>query len=312
MCCGGCTIDDANGVGAQVAGGVNVRWKPDWLSVVIGIGVVVLGTPAVRGIVAANREQRLFVTLIVLLSIWFIAATVVLGYYKGFRSWLSEPGQSIRLSLWIGATLLVTLTLLSPESNLLGGLRTEAIGIALTVIVIDELGRYRERLERKQEIIEQMGSRVNSVALEAVRLADRYGWLYDGSFKGANLYDANLIGIRLKRARLLIADLRKVSAWNTNFEGAFLNAAKCQDAEFEGANFKGANLQLTNFKGAHLEGADFTGASLMATNFTGAHLDGTIFRGAIYYESTKWPNHFDPQAAGAILVANEDEDGASA
>lgn len=68
-------------------------------------------------------------------------------------------------------------------------LAPEMVGFAFTVVVIDELGERRaERLE-KERIIEQMGSPVNDVALEAVRIARKSDWLRDGSLRGANLVE---------------------------------------------------------------------------------------------------------------------------
>ncbi|MEM7130496.1 MAG: hypothetical protein AAF702_29500 [Chloroflexota bacterium] len=49
-------------------------------------------------------------------------------------------------------------------------LAPEMVGLAFTVVVIDELNQIRIEQQRKQELIEQLYSPVRDIAVEALRL----------------------------------------------------------------------------------------------------------------------------------------------
>ena len=75
-------------------------------------------------------------------------------------------------------------------------------------------------------------------------------------------------------------------------------------AKLPQAGLVAANLQGASLIGASLIGASLHGASLMRANLIGAELNGTNLEGAdlegAYYDAnTKWPEGFDPKAAGA-------------
>lgn len=61
--------------------------------------------------------------------------------------------------------------------------------------------------------------------------------------------------------------------------------------------WSGADLSGAFLVGAKLEGADLSGADL-----GGAKLLFADLRGAKYNASTKWPEDFDPEKAGAVFV----------
>jgi len=70
---------------------------------------------------------------------------------------------------------------------------------------------------------------------------------------------------------------------------------------------RGADLRWANLRGCDLAGADLTGADLSWAEFvgvilTGANLSGVILTGATYSVTTVWPEGFDPDAAGAVLL----------
>jgi hypothetical protein len=167
---------------------------------------------------------------------------------KSLARWLREPGNSIRVSVWVGALVVTTVTLISKHESLLGQLRTEAISVAVAVIVLDELNRYRAKLEYKQQIIEQLGSRSNDFSLDAARVITKNGWHRDGSLKGASLRGAKLGG----------ADLQ-----NANLKGADLNFANLKGADLTAANLKGASLHEVNLEGAYLWQVNLEGANLI-------------------------------------------------
>ena len=71
-----------------------------------------------------------------------------------------------------------------------------------------------------------------------------------------------------------------------------LHAADLRNADLIGVDLSDAILLKTNLCGADLRGADLSGALL----------DGARLYDALYDEATRWPEGFDPEAAGAVLV----------
>jgi len=55
-------------------------------------------------------------------------------------------------------------------------------------------------------------------------------------------------------------------------------------------------------KGANLAGIDLSEANLREANLHGADLYGADLSGAKYNKSTKFPEGFDPEEAGMVLV----------
>ena len=53
--------------------------------------------------------------------------------------------------------------------------------------------------------------------------------------------------------------------------------------------------------GAHLLEANLTRVNLTRANLTRANLKGANLKGAIANEDTRWPEGFDPVAAGVIF-----------
>ena len=76
---------------------------------------------------------------------------------------------------------------------------------------------------------------------------------------------------------------------------------KCAGAGLREADLRGADLHNANLKGADLFVAD-----LFGTDLWGADLRGADLRLARYNADTKWPEGFDPKAAGAWLVEDDD------
>jgi hypothetical protein len=93
---------------------------------------------------------------------------------------------------------------------------------------------------------------------------------------------------------------------NAHLEEADLRGSRMLWVSLAGAHLEGADLRgsgplwFVNLAGAHLERADFSGVDLTQVFLTGAHLEG-----AKTTASTSWPDGFDWQAAGVILVDEE-------
>ena len=229
--------------------------------------------------------------------VWICAVLWAAGVPKGLRPWLKQPKNASRALRWLTWVLagafagIAWVAWASDPTSELGGFRTEATGIALAVIVIEEISRARAYLDYKQSIIQQMASRSNDFALDAARIAKDEGWLQNRSFQGADLAYADLQGADLSYAKLQDADLERAK-----LQGAELRRTDLQDAKLSRAN-----LQDTVMVGVHLQGADLSYAKLQ-----GAELIGAKFQGARYDDNTIWPDGFRPPA-DAINVDEQEK-----
>ena len=131
---------------------------------------------------------------------WAVYGLHVLDLHQAVNeslgNWFKQAGNPVRFATWLVAVLATTVVWSASKDGVLGELRTEVTGIAITVILIDELVIYRSRLERKQEIFEQLQSPVRDVAVEALRLVVKNEWLEEvikksllvnGQFEGLTL-----------------------------------------------------------------------------------------------------------------------------
>ncbi len=153
---------------------------------------------------------------------------------------------------------------------------TEAISIAITVLVIDQLNRRREeRLEKaslKERLIRELGSISHDVAIHAAEELHAYGWLRDGSLQGAilwsaDLQEANLANAKMQQASLSHADLRGVYLGFADLQGASLRYAKMQRAYLVCANLQGADLAEAHLQMANLGGANLQEAQVGPSGF---------------------------------------------
>jgi hypothetical protein len=88
--------------------------------------------------------------------------------------------------------------------------------------------------------------------------------------------------------------------------GTDLRGASLRLGHFERARFRRAHLEGARLEGAHLQGAKFRDAHLGGVDmqpdrdlkYPAAQLDGAEFPGAHYDSRTRWPEGFDPGAAG--------------
>ncbi len=68
-----------------------------------------------------------------------------------------------------------------------------------------------------------------------------------------------------------------------------------------GINLSGVDLSFAELRQANLKGPDLSGADLSTT----------AVAGAFYDDNTIWPDGFDPQAAGALLLGTGPQDAAA-
>ncbi len=143
---------------------------------------------------------------------------------------------------------------------------------------------------------------VSKINLVRANLKNAELWgvnLNNSTLTGANLQQAILPGANLQKVNFIGANLHKAQLVNANLSGANLISATLTQA-----NFRTTNLQKTSFVASNLQGAIFCQANLSGATLTGAILVDAELEGAVYNEHTVWPEGFDPNDAGAILVDN--------
>lgn len=93
----------------------------------------------------------------------------------------------------------------------------------------------------------------------------------------------------------------------TDLTGADLTGADLRGADLSSALLRKAKLRRADLRGADLRSANLAGADLRAADLVGADLTGAVMGMSVadarYDETTRWPEGFDPQAQGAIRVA---------
>lgn len=193
--------------------------------------------------------------------------------------------------------------------DLYGNFFTEALSIAVTIGVIDLLNQRRLEEQRRQELIDQLSSRVPGFPAEAVRLLKHHSW-YDekdvlkalqnkGNFYQADLHGLRIpedtSGLRVQFDRLILSwtRLEKVDLSETHLEGADLRWAHLEEAKLNGAHLEGAFLDEI-----HLEGAALAGAHLEGAVLTRAHLEEAILHGAHLERAELYDTHLE----GAELI----------
>ena len=109
----------------------------------------------------------------------------------------------------------------------------------------------------------------------------------------ANFKGASLPGADLSRTNLTKADLSGVDLSQGNIRQANLDQANLTGAQLYQSNLQGADLRYANLQDANLSGADLQGAK---------NLEQATLRGSIYDVNTQFPEDFQLEQSGAILV----------
>ncbi len=195
-------------------------------------------------------------------------------------------------------------------------IRSEFVGMSLSVLIIANAVEVIGRREEKKRLILQMGSPNNIFAIEALRQLDFHGWTRDETLVGAklqraDLYKADLILVNMMNANLNGAILEHASMQEINLRNATLNKASLVEADLRSANLTSAILREANcsdalFCGAKLmyadlEQANLNNADLRSADLTWADLTDTKLTNAKYNDATNWPRNFKPKEVGAIL-----------
>jgi hypothetical protein len=147
-------------------------------------------------------------------------------------------------------------------------LSPELAGIAVTVLILDYLGEKRRERALRWQLVHEMGSHNNYIALRAVYELRQRGWLMDGTLENVNLHYADLTAANLSNANLCHADI----------QDAQLARAELQNADLSETDMHGTNLAEANLQNANLLNSNVTTKQLaQAYSLENAILpDGTI------------------------------------
>lgn len=216
------------------------------------------------------------------------------------------------LAGFIGGGLLFPLiNLLQHDLNsLLESLVPEAISILFTIIFIDRIYQYREDQRQKRHLLQQLGSRINSIAISAAESLWANEWWTDGTLRAAQLERADLRGVDFGKANLTGSRLSHPRYGNARFDETSIlpdethwtphvDIQKFTDPHhphyWRGFGLRRANLKKANFEGANLRGADMRECDLTEANLRGADLRGASLEQAILRDATLKDALFDEQ-----------------
>ena len=160
------------------------------------------------------------------------------------------------------------------------GVSTELVSIAITLLLVDVVLQRREAERQKQDLVIDLGSGDNPVALDAVRRLRAHGWLDDGTLDGADLRGANLRGADLHGASLDAADLGAADLSGADLSQASLKGASLSEADLSGADLSRADIQGGDLTGVNLRRADLIQANLQGVDLRLADLNRAFLRNA--------------------------------
>lgn len=116
----------------------------------------------------------------------------------------------------------------------------------------------------------------------------------------ANLTQASLVAVNLRHADLTTATLRRARCVLADLRAAKLAETDLRDADFSETDLREANLRKADAHGAVFHRADLRMADLRGTDLSTADLAEARLTGALASEHTRWPDGFDPAAAGVV------------
>ena len=201
---------------------------------------------------------------------------------------------------------------ISPKDAYALNLHTEGFGVALgviiTVFLIDALNRRRDAERRQQDLIDRLLREVRSPEAVIARHAfheireQRLMFGADSILQGENLWPTrpvkvDLSGANLKGTGLCSSDLSEASLIHANLEFANMSNAKLKNANLAMAKLRNADLWCADLSDAEIFGVDFTGANLKLAKFRNASHNKWLIR--IERENSE---QFDPDSPGNIIL----------
>jgi Pentapeptide repeats (9 copies)/Pentapeptide repeats (8 copies) len=172
-------------------------------------------------------------------------------------------------------------------SDFYANVSVDCLSIAFAILVVDRLNGRRAEQELKAQLIREMGSTDNRIALRAVKELRVRGWLEDGTLRGSNFHGANLRGAdfsntNLRGTRFDHANRHKSHFNEAKIRGASFKSANLRESDFENADLREANLEWAKLQGAGLFRADLQNANCTYANLRGAFLSDANLKGAAF------------------------------
>lgn len=156
----------------------------------------------------------------------------------------------------------------------------ELASLGFTILILDFLYEIRDAESRKENLILQLSSSNNGLALDACRNLLAIGAFYDGSLRGAILIDANLEGAFLHKA-----DLAKARLIDANMTKADMTSANLYCADLQNANISKADISHASFAKANLSKSKLHNCAALGVNFEQANLSGADLREVVFSNS---------------------------
>jgi hypothetical protein len=212
---------------------------------------------------------------------------------------LATPNtKNNRLGLWAGAELKRVGEVID-ETN-------KAVKIAE-----EELHKAKspEEIEKAELILQSAIMNQQSLLLPPIKPSISPQSLRAGFIEDKDILNLDMSGENLQGVALLYRNLK-----NADFSEANLSESNFQGSDLRGTSFKDSNLTDARIHLADLRGADFRGANMTNTNLGKSRVEGANFQNSIfenvimtvtYDESTKWPEGFNLERAGAVKVPND-------
>ena len=158
---------------------------------------------------------------------------------------------------------------------------TEFFGIAITVLIIDELNKRREDEKLKEQLVRELGNPDNGIALRAAGELNARGNLLDGTLMRANLQKSNLDNAVLLEANLKYSDLKYARLKNVKLSGSDISFSNLEQTDLSQANLNQATLIQADLKKSVLYRAELISANLEKSDLEGANLQEAKFNKAI-------------------------------
>jgi uncharacterized protein YjbI with pentapeptide repeats len=167
--------------------------------------------------------------------------------------------------------------------------------------------------EQTAAVVDLVGANLREIDLRGASLREAYlraaclpeAKLPDADLRDAYLHRANLNKADLSNAYLSEADLRNADLRYADLRWADLNGADLREAYLREADLREADLNRADLREAYLYGAKLLWANLSGADLSGANLSEANLSGAEYSDDTIWPDGFNPEEAGAMLVSEE-------
>lgn len=158
-----------------------------------------------------------------------------------------------------------------------------------------------EKLEKYPLTGDDNDTKKQIIAVEIIKSKD---------LSGLKLRGVDLSGVKFDQMDLSATNLREANLSQAKFTGVSLEQSNLSRANLSGSylyntGLKGASMLYANLSGAELRAVDLEYTNLIQAVLSGADLRYAklryaVLRGAEYDDKTKWPEGFDPEAAGAI------------